>query len=132
MGTTLTCEMPSPLHVTVGGDGHTVPRPSSLISIHYGFLRKGLMAGHTAPLNLQLALEQRCEKVRKRRSTVNVRANTRVNGASSQPGLLACLPAAASPLVTNGFGFAVVSPETPTASKFYAHPYSFARPDSGT
>ena len=45
-------------------------------------------------------------------------------------GLLACWPAAASPLVTgNGFGFAVVSPETATVSKFYAHPYSFARPD---
>lgn len=44
--------------------------------------------------------------------------------------LLACLPAAASPLVTgNGFGFAVVPPETATVSKFYAHPYSFARPD---
>lgn len=45
--------------------------------------------------------------------------------------LLACLPAAASPLVTgNGFGFAVVSPETAMVSKFYAHPYSFARPDT--
>jgi hypothetical protein len=45
-------------------------------------------------------------------------------------GLLACLPAAASHLVTgNGFGLAVVSPETATVSKFYAHPYSFARPD---
>lgn len=43
---------------------------------------------------------------------------------------LACLPAAATNLVTgNGFGFAVVSPESATASKFYAHPYSFARPD---
>jgi hypothetical protein len=46
-------------------------------------------------------------------------------------GLLATLPAAASHLVTgNGFGFAVVQPETGTVSKFYAHPYSFARPDS--
>jgi GH15 family glucan-1,4-alpha-glucosidase len=45
--------------------------------------------------------------------------------------LLASLPAAASHLVTgNGFGFAVVSPETATVSKFYAHPYSFVRPDS--
>jgi hypothetical protein len=36
----------------------------------------------------------------------------------------------ASPLVTgNGFGFAVVSPETGQITKFYAHPYSFARPD---
>ncbi|MGB9417371.1 MAG: glycoside hydrolase family 15 protein [Acidobacteriaceae bacterium] len=43
---------------------------------------------------------------------------------------LACLPAAASNLVTgNGFGFAVVSPSTATVTKFYAHPYSFARPD---
>lgn len=33
-------------------------------------------------------------------------------------------------LVTgNGFGFAVVSPETATITKFYAHPYSFSRPD---
>lgn len=45
--------------------------------------------------------------------------------------LLAPLPAAASHLVTgNGFGFAVVSPETGTVTKFYAHPYSFVRPDS--
>jgi hypothetical protein len=45
-------------------------------------------------------------------------------------GLLASLPAAASHLVTgNGFGFAVVSPETGAVNKFYAHPYSFARPD---
>jgi hypothetical protein len=44
--------------------------------------------------------------------------------------LLACLPAAASHLVTgNGCGFAVVSPETGTVTKFYAHPYSFVRPD---
>lgn len=44
--------------------------------------------------------------------------------------LFASLPAAASHLVTgNGFGFAVVSPETGTINKFYAHPYSFARPD---
>jgi GH15 family glucan-1,4-alpha-glucosidase len=44
--------------------------------------------------------------------------------------LLACLPAAASNLVTgNGFGFAVVSPNTAKVTKFYAHPYSFARPD---
>ncbi|HXR40163.1 MAG TPA: hypothetical protein VN776_13780 [Terracidiphilus sp.] len=45
-------------------------------------------------------------------------------------GLLAPLPASASHLVTgNGFGFAVVSPENATVSKFYAHPYSFVRPD---
>jgi hypothetical protein len=30
----------------------------------------------------------------------------------------------------NGFGFAVVSPENATVTKFYAHPYSFERPDS--
>ena len=29
----------------------------------------------------------------------------------------------------NGFGFAVVSPDSATITKFYAHPYSFARPD---
>jgi GH15 family glucan-1,4-alpha-glucosidase len=47
-------------------------------------------------------------------------------------GLLASLPASASHLVTgNGFGFAVVSPENATVTKFYAHPYSFARPDTG-
>jgi GH15 family glucan-1,4-alpha-glucosidase len=45
--------------------------------------------------------------------------------------LLAPLPVTASHLVTgNGFGFAVVSPETGTISKFYTHPYSFVRPDS--
>src|SRR3984885_16376617 len=45
--------------------------------------------------------------------------------------LLTSLPAAASHLVTgNGFGFAVVSPETDTVTKFYAHPYSFVRPDA--
>ena len=44
--------------------------------------------------------------------------------------LLASVPAAASHLVTgNGFGFAVVAPESATVSKFYAHPYSFVRPD---
>ena len=44
--------------------------------------------------------------------------------------LIASLPAGATRLVTgNGFGFAVVSPETATVSKFYAHPYCFARPD---
>src|SRR5579872_1079748 len=43
---------------------------------------------------------------------------------------LICLPAAASHLVTgNGFGFSVVAPESGTATKFYAHPYSFVRPD---
>ncbi len=38
--------------------------------------------------------------------------------------------APATHLVTgNGLGFAVVSPQDGTATKFYAHPYSFARPD---
>ena len=41
-----------------------------------------------------------------------------------------CAPAAASPLVTgNGFGFAVVAPDSGVATRFYAHPYSFVRPD---
>jgi hypothetical protein len=41
-----------------------------------------------------------------------------------------CLPAAASHLVTgNGFGFAVVAPESGMATKFYPHPHSFVRPD---
>ncbi len=45
--------------------------------------------------------------------------------------LSACLPAAASSLVTgNGFGLAVVPPQSAMVSKFYAHPYSFVRPDS--
>jgi hypothetical protein len=45
-------------------------------------------------------------------------------------GLLVCLPAAASHLVTgNGFGFAVVSPKNGTVTRFYAHPYSFGQPD---
>jgi Glycosyl hydrolases family 15 len=38
--------------------------------------------------------------------------------------------ATASHLVTgNGFGFAVVAPESGSATKFYPHPYSFVRPD---
>jgi hypothetical protein len=45
-------------------------------------------------------------------------------------GLLPCLPAFATNLITgNGFGFAVVSPQTAAVTKFYAHPYSFVRPD---
>ncbi|MFL6736124.1 MAG: glycoside hydrolase family 15 protein [Sphingomonas sp.] len=41
-----------------------------------------------------------------------------------------CAPAAASHLVTgNGFGFAVVAPETGVATKFYPHPHSYGRPD---
>ena len=44
--------------------------------------------------------------------------------------LALCPPAAASPLVTgNGFGFAVVAPESGAATRFYPHPYSFVRPD---
>jgi len=45
-------------------------------------------------------------------------------------GFALCEPAAASHLVTgNGFGFAVVAPESGTATKFYAHPHSYVRPD---
>jgi GH15 family glucan-1,4-alpha-glucosidase len=56
---------------------------------------------------------------------------TRFLAVSACLGVVACSPAAATNLVTgNGFGFAVVSPETATMSKFYAHPYSFVRPDS--
>lgn len=45
-------------------------------------------------------------------------------------GGLACLPVSASSLVTgNGFGFAVVSPQTAAVTTFYAHPYAFTRPD---
>src|SRR3954452_12809671 len=41
-----------------------------------------------------------------------------------------CAPAGASHLVTgNGHGFAVVAPESGAATKFYPHPYSYARPD---
>jgi len=44
--------------------------------------------------------------------------------------LVLCFPAAASHLVTgNGFGFAVVAPESGSATKFYPHPYSYVRPD---
>jgi hypothetical protein len=44
--------------------------------------------------------------------------------------LLIALPASASHLVTgNGFGFAVVAPESGSLTRFYAHPYSFSRPD---
>src|ERR1019366_2964429 len=46
-------------------------------------------------------------------------------------GLLPCVPAFATNLVTgNGFGFAVVSPQTAAVTKLYAHPYSFVRPDT--
>jgi hypothetical protein len=45
-------------------------------------------------------------------------------------GFMGSSPAAASNLVTgNGFGFAVVAPEFAKVTKFYAHPYSFVRPD---
>jgi hypothetical protein len=44
--------------------------------------------------------------------------------------LLATISAAASHLVTgNGFGFGVVAPETGAVTSFWAHPYSFVRPD---
>jgi len=45
-------------------------------------------------------------------------------------GFGSCSPAAASHLVTgNGFGFAVVAPESGAATKFYPHPHNFMRPD---
>jgi hypothetical protein len=45
-------------------------------------------------------------------------------------GLAFCPSAAASHLVTgNGLGFAVVAPESGTATKFYSHPHNFVRPD---
>jgi len=45
-------------------------------------------------------------------------------------GVAFCQPSAASHLVTgNGFGFAVVAPESGVATKFYPHPYSFVRSD---
>ncbi len=41
-----------------------------------------------------------------------------------------CAPLEASHLVTgNGFGFAVVAPETGTATRFYSHPYNYLRAD---
>jgi hypothetical protein len=44
--------------------------------------------------------------------------------------LVAWLVSGTTNLVTgNGFGFAVVSPQTAAITKFYAHPYSFSRPD---
>ena len=44
--------------------------------------------------------------------------------------LAVSLPAFASHMVTgNGFGFAVVTPETGSVTKFYAHPYCYTRHD---
>jgi hypothetical protein len=44
--------------------------------------------------------------------------------------LSASLPSVASHLVTgNGFGFAVVTPENASLTRFSPHPYSFVRPD---
>ncbi len=44
---------------------------------------------------------------------------------------LITLPACASHLVTgNGYGFAVVDPDSARVTGFYAHPYSFMAPDS--
>ena len=44
--------------------------------------------------------------------------------------IAACSPAAASHLVTgNGFGFAVVAPESGALTKFYPHPHSYTRLD---
>ncbi|MEA3081278.1 MAG: hypothetical protein QOD54_946 [Sphingomonadales bacterium] len=45
-------------------------------------------------------------------------------------GFASCPAASASHLVTgNGHGFAVVAPETGSATKLYAQPYNFVRPD---
>ncbi len=44
-------------------------------------------------------------------------------------GLVTVTFASTSLVSGNGFGFAVVSPETGNLTKFYAHPYSFSRPD---
>jgi hypothetical protein len=45
-------------------------------------------------------------------------------------GFAVCSSAAASHLVTgNGFGFAVVAPESGLATKLYSHPYNFLGPD---
>jgi hypothetical protein len=50
--------------------------------------------------------------------------------AASAVWIALCVPATASHLVTgNGHGFAVVAPESGMATKFYAHPHSFTRPD---
>ena len=44
--------------------------------------------------------------------------------------LALCAPAQATHLVTgNGFGFAVVTPESGAATKFYSHPHNFLRAD---
>jgi hypothetical protein len=43
--------------------------------------------------------------------------------------LVAWLASATNLVTGNGFGFAVVSPDNATVTKFYAHPYSFSRPD---
>ena len=54
----------------------------------------------------------------------------RLSAAVLYLGLLLNLPASATNLVSgNGFGFVVVSPQTASVTKFYAHPYSFVRPD---
>jgi Glycosyl hydrolases family 15 len=56
----------------------------------------------------------------------------RIFSAIACASLLASSSAVASHLVTgNGLGFAVVSPETATVTGFYAHPYSFVRPEPG-
>lgn len=49
---------------------------------------------------------------------------------SASASLSICLQARATNLVTgNGFGFAVVVPQSAEIHSFYAHPYSFERPD---
>lgn len=55
-----------------------------------------------------------------------------VLGSALLLGLWTCqLAAASNPVTGNGFGFAVVAPESATVTSFFAHPYSFVRPDSG-
>jgi len=55
----------------------------------------------------------------------------RIRGIAAFAGVLACQFAVASnPVTGNGFGFAVVRPETASVTSFYPHPYSFVRPDA--
>jgi hypothetical protein len=62
--------------------------------------------------------------------TCEAMPNLKMRALACSAVLFASLPASGSHLVTgNGFGFAVVSPETGSVTRFYAHPYSFTRPD---
>jgi hypothetical protein len=55
----------------------------------------------------------------------------RLSGIPVYVGLLTCQFAAASnPVTGNGFGFAVVTPQTAAVTSFYAHPYNFVHPDA--